>query len=113
MIDVHCRRLQIVGELRRVAYHVAEELLRISLQRFQFRVGFTDDVRFRLYAGLQKRTQADQLQHLNALQAFQKDDHVAVRHFYGLMDLSQCSDFVQVRGGRILDPRVELRDHSQ
>src|SRR2546426_4314923 len=35
MVDVHCRGLQIIGELRRVAYHIAEKILRISLQRFQ------------------------------------------------------------------------------
>src|SRR6266851_4852546 len=110
MIDVHGRGLQIVGKLRRVAYHVAEEILRISLQRFQFRIRFADDVRLCLYAGLQKWTQADQLEHLNALQAFQKDDDVAVRHFYGLMHLGQRSEFVEVGGRRILDSRIELRD---
>ncbi len=52
MIDVHRRGLQIVGKLRRVAYHVAEEILRIALQRFQFRIRFADDVRLRLHAGL-------------------------------------------------------------
>jgi len=51
--------LQIVGKLRRVAHHVAKEILRIALQRFQFRICFADDVRLCLNAGLQKGTQAD------------------------------------------------------
>src|SRR6267378_7131125 len=96
-----------------MAYHVSEKILRVSLQRFQLGVGFADDVWLRLHASLQKRTQPDQLQHLNPLEAFQEDDHVAVRHFYGLMDLGQRSKLVEVGGCRILDSRIELRDYSQ
>ncbi len=96
-----------------MAYHVAKEILRVSLQRFQFGIRFADNVRLRLHAGLQKWTQADQLEHLNALEPFQEDDHVAVRHFYGLMHFGQRSEFVQVGGRRILDSRIKLRDHSQ
>ena len=86
---------------------------RIALERFQFGVRFADDVRFRLNAGLQKRAQADQFEHLNALEAFEEDDHVAVRHFYGLMNLGECPEFVEVGGCGILDSRIELRDYSQ
>ncbi len=50
---------------------------------------------------------------MNALEAFQEDDHIAVRHFYGLMHLGQGPEFVEVRGRGILDSRIELRDHSQ
>src|SRR5712691_7122922 len=113
MIDVHGRGLQIVGKLRRMAYHVAEEILHVALQRFELRIRFTDDVRLRLHACLQKGPQADQVEHLNTLEAFEKDDHVAVRHFYSLMDLGQRSEFVEVGGRGILDSRIELRDYSQ
>jgi len=41
-----------------VAYDVAEKILRIALQRFEFRIGFTDDVRLSLDASPQKRTQS-------------------------------------------------------
>ena len=90
-----------------------EEILRIALQRFQLRIRLSDDIRLRLYAGLQKGAQADQLEHLDALKAFQEDDHVAVGHFYGLMHLGQRSEFVEVSGRRILYSRIKLRDHSQ
>ncbi len=113
MIDVHGCGLQIVGKLRRVAHHVAEKILRIALQRFQLRIRFADDVRLRLHAGLQKWTYADQFEHLNALQTFQKNDHVAIRHFYGLMHLGERSEFMEVGGRGILDSRIELRDHAQ
>src|SRR5258708_14377853 len=52
----------------------------ISLQGFQFRVRFADDVRFRLHAGLQKRTQTDQVErseeHTSELQS---PDHLVCR----------------------------------
>ncbi len=59
MVDVHRRSLQVVGKLRRVADHLAEKILRITLQSFEFCVRFADDVRLRLHASLQKRTQAN------------------------------------------------------
>ncbi len=70
-----------------MAHHVAEQLLRIALQRFEFGIRFTDDVRFHLHAGPQKGAQADQLKYLDALEAFQKNHYIAVRHFYGLVHL--------------------------
>jgi len=96
-----------------MAYHLTEKILRIPLQGFQFRIRFADDVRLRLHAGLQKWTQADKLEHLYALESLQKDDHVTVRHFYGLMDLGERSELMEVGGRRILDSWIELRDHSQ
>jgi len=96
-----------------VADHIAEEILRITLQRFQFRVSFIIQVRLRLDARPQIRTQADQIDHLDPLQTFQEDDHVAVRHLHGLMNLRQGANFVQIGGGGIFYARVELRDYTE
>ena len=35
IVDVHRHGLQIVGKLRRMAHHIAEQFLRVALQRFQ------------------------------------------------------------------------------
>ncbi len=50
---------------------------------------------------------------MNALEPFQEDYDVAVRHFYGLMNLGQRSELVKVGCCGILDSRIELRDYSQ
>ena len=42
-----------------------------------------------------------------------KDDHVAVRHLDGLVDLGESADFVEIGRSRIFDPRIELGDDAQ
>src|SRR6267142_2187020 len=80
-------------------HHIAKQLLRIALQSFQLGVHFADDVRLRLDPSLHKRSQRDQVCNLHPLQTFQKNDHIAIRHFYGLVYFGHGSDLMQVRGG--------------
>ena len=96
-----------------MADYIAEKVLCIALQRFEFRIGFTDDVRLSLHASPQKRAQAHKINHLDALQSFEEDDHVAIGHFHRLVHFCQRADLVQVSRGWILYARIELRDHSQ
>src|SRR5712675_1441807 len=51
------------------------------------------------------------LEGLQRVQTFQENDHIAIRHFYGLMYFGHGSDLMQVRGGGILNAWVQLRDH--
>src|SRR5437588_3297396 len=102
-----------VAKLRRMADYISEEILHVTLQRFEFGIGFADDVRFRFDSSTQIRTQADQVNHLDALQPFQKDDHVAIRHFDGLVYSCQGANLVQVSRRWILYARIELRNHSE
>ena len=113
VVDVHCRRLQIVGKLRRVAHHVAEEFLRIPFQRFKLRVGLAENIRLRLYLGAKVRPQTDQVHDLDTLESFQENHHIPVRHFDGLMHSCERAHFVKVRRSRIFNSRIELRDYAQ
>src|SRR6516164_6189149 len=67
VVDVHCDVLQIVRELRRVAYHVAEQILGITFERFQFVILLANDVRRGLRSGTEERTQAEQVHDANPL----------------------------------------------
>ncbi len=96
-----------------MANDVAEQFLRVALQSLKFGIHFADDVRLWLNPSPHVRTQSNQLGDLHALQALQKNDHIAVRHFYGLVYFGHRPDLVQVRGGGILDAWVELSDHRQ
>src|SRR5579883_2882140 len=91
-----------------MAHDVAEEFLGIPLEGLKFGVILSDEVRLGLDLGAKKRSQADQLYDLNPLQPFQENDHISVGHFYGFVDLGQCSDLVQVGGGRVSPPRIKL-----
>ena len=51
--------------------------------------------------------------HSNAVQAFQKRNHVPVRHPHHLVNFCQRSHAVQIRAGRHLNPRIELRHNAQ
>ncbi len=113
VVDVGSSRLQIVGKLRRAAYHFAEEFLRVALKRFQFVVLFALNVRKSFHLRLQEGAQTDQVHYLDALNAFEKDDDVAIRHLHGLMNFGERSNLVQIGSGRILDARVQLRDHTK
>src|SRR6266404_6797902 len=96
-----------------MAHHIAEEFLRIPFQRFELRVGFAEDIRLRLHFRAKIRPQADEVHDLNALESFKKNDHIAVRHFDGLMHSCERTHFVEVRGSRIFNSRIKLRDHPQ
>src|SRR5579883_2216230 len=95
-----------------MAHDVAEEFLGIPLEGLKFGVILSDEVRLGLDLGAKKRSQADQLYDLNPLQPFQENDHISVGHFYGFVDLGQCSDLVQVGGGRVFHPRIKLGHHA-
>ena len=113
IVDVHCRRLQIVGKLWRMAHYIAEEFLRISFQRFKLRIGLAENIRLRFDLGAQVWPQTDQVHDLNALQTFQKNDHIAVRHFDGFMYSGKRAHFVEVRCRWIFNSGIELRDDAQ
>src|SRR4029077_49774 len=113
IVDVQRYRLQVIGQWRRVADDVAEQFLRVTLQSLKFGIHFANDVRLRLNASPHIRTQSNQLRDLHPLQAFQKNNHIAVRHFYGLVYFGHGPDLVQVRGRGILNAWVELSDDRQ
>ena len=91
IVDRRCDRSQVIGKLRRVAHHIAEQILRIALQRFEFGIRLTADIRLSLDARPKIRPQRNQFGDLDALKPFQKNHHIAVRHFYGLMYFGQRS----------------------
>ena len=105
--------MQIVRKLWRMTNHVAKEVLRIALQRFEFRVGLRVQIRLRFDARAKVRTKTDQVHNLYALQTLQEYDHISIGHLYGLVNFGQRSDFVQVCGGGILNARIKLGHHSQ
>jgi hypothetical protein len=113
IVDIHGGVLQVVRKLRRMAHDVAEEVLRVALQCLEFGVFFTCEIGLGGHGGTQERAQAQQFIDADALQAFQEDDHVAVGHLNGLVDLGKRADFVEVRRSRIFDPRIQLGNHAQ
>jgi hypothetical protein len=96
-----------------VAYHIAEQVLGIALERFKLGILLADDVRRGLNRGAQEVAQAQQVNDANPLQTLEKDDHVAVRHLNGLVDLGERAHFVQVSGGGVLDARIQLGHDAQ
>ena len=105
--------MQVVRQLRRAAYNVTKQLLCVTLQRLQFVILFARHIGQCFHLRLEIRAKADQVQNLNTLNAFEKNDHVAVRHFHGFMNFCERSNFVKVGRSRIFDSRIELRDHAQ
>jgi hypothetical protein len=96
-----------------VTYNVAEEVLRIALQSFEFGVLVTREIGLGSNRGTQVRTETQEFIDANALQAFEEDYNVAVGHLDGLVDLGERADFVEVRGSRIFDPWIQLGDNAQ
>ena len=113
IVDRRCDRRQVVRKLWRVAHNIAEQILCVALQRFEFGIRLTGDIRLRLDACPKIRPQRDQFGDLDALKPFQKNHHIAVRHFYGLVYLGQRSDLMKVRRRRVFHPRIKLSDHTQ
>jgi hypothetical protein len=105
--------LQVVRELRRKADNIAEEILRVTLEGFEFGVFVTRVIRFGFHRCAEERAEAQEFNDANALQAFQEDDDVAIGHFDGLVDFGESADFVEVRRSRIFDPRIELGNYTQ
>ncbi len=96
-----------------MADNVAEEILRVALKGLQLRVLLADKFNFFFHARTQVRFQADQFDHAYAVHALKEDNHIAVGHFYGLVNFSQSSDFVEVGRSRIFYARVELRNDAE
>ena len=113
IVDVHRDVLQIVGQLRRMADDVAEEILRVALESFELVVVVAEDVRLGFDGGAKERTQAEQFGNADALQTFQEDNHVAVRHLYGFVNFGERADFVEIGGSGIFDPRIKLGHDAQ
>ena len=95
-----------------MANHIAEQILRVALQRLQLIVLFAVSIRLGGHPGPQIRSQTDQVHDLNSLQALQENHHVPVGHFYSLVNFGECSDFVQVRSRWVFHARIQLRDYA-
>ncbi len=113
VFDVQRRGLQIVGKLRRTRHNVAEQFASVALQRHQFGVVLPDQVRLNFHLGGQERPEADQFNDSNALQTFQKHNHVPVGHLHELVDFRGRPDQVQIRSGRLLHAGIVLRHNSE
>ena len=96
-----------------MAYDIAEQVLGIAFQSFEFIVVLADDVRLRNDVGAKKWAQSQQLFDANPLQTFHEDDHIAVWHLDGLVNLRERADFVQVGSGGIFDARIELGHYAE
>ncbi len=96
-----------------MGHDVAEKVLRVALKRFELGVFVTGEIGFGGHSGTQVRTEAEQFVDTDALQALQEDDHVAIGHLDGLVNLGERADFVEVRSGRIFDPRIQLGNNTQ
>ncbi len=112
ILNVQSRSLQIVGELRRTRHDVAEQFASVAFQSAQLGILRTDNIGLDFHAGSQKWPEADQLQHPDPLQAFQKHHDVAVGHLHQFVDFCRGADRVQVRRSRLLHARIVLRHDS-
>ena len=96
-----------------MAHHLSEQVERVALQRFQFCVHFTDNVRLGLDLRLQERPEVQQLNNLNPLEAFEEDHDVAIGHLHRFMHPGERTYFMQVSGSGVFNPRVQLGHHTQ
>jgi hypothetical protein len=96
-----------------MGHDVTEKVLSVALQRLEFGVLVAGEIGFGGHRGTKERTKAKEIVDADALQAFEKDDDIAVGHLNGLVDFSEGADFVEVRSSRIFDPRIQLGNDAQ
>ena len=71
------------------------------------------EIGHRFDLGAQVGLQAHHVQEADALHTLDEYNQVAVRHLDGLVQLGHGAHAVQIGVNRVLDARVELRDHCQ
>ena len=113
-IDVHHFGLQIVGKLRRTRHDFAEQFLHVALERGQFRVALIFQVRLQIpRARLHERLETQDFHHADAVQPFQKRNHVSVGHAHHFVNFGERAHAVQVRAGGRFHTGIQLRHHAQ
>jgi hypothetical protein len=96
-----------------MADDVAEQVLRVALERLHFVILCADNVRLVFNLCAEERKQPEQVDDADPLKTLEEDHDIAVRHFDGLVDLCERADLVKVRGGWILDPGIQLGNNAQ